>query len=637
MGCTSSKLDDLPAVALCKERCNYLDEAIVQRYALAEAHVAYIHSLKLIGYSLDRFFDQDLIDNNNSSSSSPFLNLPPHKKGDPVVPVVIDNHNTPSDALPSVTASAAAAVKSHSHSHSHSHSSSGSHLHFHTDSDDDEEDDDEDGSHLHFHGHSGHSSPLHYQPPLHYEDEDSFNGGGGGFMSHMNFMRNRFTPSVVHEQRPISPETVYMTSHSGGGEPSSSSSASYYPNYYPNQENPNPNSYGYYNNYPPPSSSYSNSNYGFYGSGGSPPYGGSGYPGYPPQQQQHVQAVASSSKPPPPPPSPPRASAWDFLNPFETFDNYTQNTPSRDSRSVREEEGIPDLEDDHFQDEVVKEVHGDQKFNDGGGNYMKKKKKKMAEEEEERGIGGEAIYETNLPTASNEINGMEYEVNLVDKKVVANEERSEEKSNNVPSFKVKIGSRGASVVIREIKSQFERASESGNEVSMMLEVGKVPFHKKNAVYQVSSKMLHSITPSLSVVSSQPSTSKSVQPATMAGSVYIDMDDNVGLKSGNLSSTLQKLYIWEKKLYDEVKAEEKMRIVHDRKVRRLKRLDERGAEAQKIDATRTLVRSLSTKIRIAIQVVDKISIKINKLRDEELWPQMNELIQGYAFLMVSTKT
>ena len=71
----------------------------------------------------------------------------------------------------------------------------------------------------------------------------------------------------------------------------------------------------------------------------------------------------------------------------------------------------------------------------------------------------------------------------------------------------------------------------------------------------------------------------------------------------------------------------MRVVHDRKCRKLKRLDEKGAEAQKVDATRTLIRSLSTKIKIAIQVVDKISVTINKIRDEELWPQLNELIHG----------
>lgn len=78
----------------------------------------------------------------------------------------------------------------------------------------------------------------------------------------------------------------------------------------------------------------------------------------------------------------------------------------------------------------------------------------------------------------------------------------------------------------------------------------------------------------------------------------------------------------------------MRVIHDRKVRKLKRLDERGAEAHKVDSTRTLIRNLSIKIGMAIQVVDKISMTINKIRDEELWPQLNELIQGYFYLFLA---
>lgn len=73
----------------------------------------------------------------------------------------------------------------------------------------------------------------------------------------------------------------------------------------------------------------------------------------------------------------------------------------------------------------------------------------------------------------------------------------------------------------------------------------------------------------------------------------------------------------------------MRMTHDRKRHQLKRLHERGAEAQKVEATQTSINTLSTNLKIAIQVVDKISETINKIRDEELWPQVNELIQGYV--------
>ncbi|KAL5675255.1 hypothetical protein ACJX0J_011386, partial [Zea mays] len=98
-------------------------------------------------------------------------------------------------------------------------------------------------------------------------------------------------------------------------------------------------------------------------------------------------------------------------------------------------------------------------------------------------------------------------------------------------------------------------------------------------------------------------------------------------SQSLSSALEKLYFWERKLYAEVKAEEKMRLLISKNSKRLKLLDQKGAEPQKIDATRNLLRKLSTKIRIAVRVIAKISRKINKLRDEELWPQVNALIQG----------
>ncbi|KAL5650315.1 hypothetical protein ACJX0J_041124, partial [Zea mays] len=96
---------------------------------------------------------------------------------------------------------------------------------------------------------------------------------------------------------------------------------------------------------------------------------------------------------------------------------------------------------------------------------------------------------------------------------------------------------------------------------------------------------------------------------------------------SLSSALDKLYFWERKLYAEVKAEEKTRLLIAKNSKRLKLLDQKGTEPEKIDETRNLLRKLSTKIRIAVRVIAKISRKINKLRDEELWPQVNALIQG----------
>ncbi|CAI9104818.1 OLC1v1003582C1 [Oldenlandia corymbosa var. corymbosa] len=632
MGCGSSKLDDLPAVALCRDRCAFLDEAIRLRYVMAQSHLAYTHSLKTVGASLNRFFDRDL---SAAEPPSPVLNIPGPRKGEPSSSSTGDPASSDKIAAASSAAPKSAVVHHHSRSHS------GSHLHFHSDSD---SDDDVDHNHVHgdddsasssFHRHDGHDHFSDGGPPsptipqygyLGFPDSGSFGMGfpgsssyptGTGTYMHMNFMRKHTTPSVSYQQKPVSPEIVRM-GMAGEASPYPPSS-SYYP--YPPYQNHN--FFNFTNNYGAAGP----------GVGGGYPYpypGSSSSSGPPP-----IGPGPSSSGPkePPPPPSPPRASAWEFLNPFESFEKYypPYTAPSsRDSREVREEEGIPDLEEEDYQQEVVKEIHGDQKFvavPGGGGKAAASMSHELEDdedddEEEEEEEKGDALYRNRAVESDA---AAEYEVHMVDKKVVHDDVEPKRKSTGFKG--------GDSEVIREIQFQFERASECGNDLANILEVGKLPYNKNrkhHAANKVSSKMLHAITPSLSVVSSGPSTSKrddieKVGPALLD----VDVEEDLNLRSIKLSSTLHKLYLWEKKLYEEVKVEEKMRILHERKCRKLKRLDETGAEAHKVDATRALVKSLSTKIRIAIQVVDKISVKINRVRDEELWPQLRELIQGLA--------
>jgi len=49
----------------------------------------------------------------------------------------------------------------------------------------------------------------------------------------------------------------------------------------------------------------------------------------------------------------------------------------------------------------------------------------------------------------------------------------------------------------------------------------------------------------------------------------------------------------------------------------------------IDKTRAVVKDLHSRIRVAIYSVDSISKRIEKMRDEELYPQLLELTEGYA--------
>lgn len=73
----------------------------------------------------------------------------------------------------------------------------------------------------------------------------------------------------------------------------------------------------------------------------------------------------------------------------------------------------------------------------------------------------------------------------------------------------------------------------------------------------------------------------------------------------------------------------MRIVYQKKLQELKYLDSENFKAHKANSTRALLRDLTTKMKIAFQIVDRISIAINKVRDEELWPQIKELNHRYV--------
>ncbi|CAL8098642.1 unnamed protein product [Prunus armeniaca] len=144
--------------------------------------------------------------------------------------------------------------------------------------------------------------------------------------------------------------------------------------------------------------------------------------------------------------------------------------------------------------------------------------------------------------------------------------------------------------IRELHFLFDRASESGNQVLKSLQ----SHHHTISLHQEYGFGNH---------------------------------EGLGMSSQSLFYTLNTLFLWEKKLYDEVKAEERLRVTHEKKSRMLKQLEhsKATAESPKIESVRTALRNVSTKMKIAIHIVDKISVTINKLRDEELWPQIVEFI------------
>lgn len=72
----------------------------------------------------------------------------------------------------------------------------------------------------------------------------------------------------------------------------------------------------------------------------------------------------------------------------------------------------------------------------------------------------------------------------------------------------------------------------------------------------------------------------------------------------------------------------VRREYDLKCKTLRQLETNG-ETNKIDKTRAVVKDLHSRIRVAIHRIDSISTRIEDLRDKELQPQLEELIDGYT--------
>ncbi|XP_024976332.1 nitrate regulatory gene2 protein isoform X2 [Cynara cardunculus var. scolymus] len=158
--------------------------------------------------------------------------------------------------------------------------------------------------------------------------------------------------------------------------------------------------------------------------------------------------------------------------------------------------------------------------------------------------------------------------------------------------------------MRDIEHLFIRASECGREVPRMLEANKLHFR-----------------PIFPEKERGSFTSKILKACLACG------DDPSQVQEGSHASTLDRLYAWEKKLYDEVKANQMIKKVYDQKRKLLRELESNGESSSRIDKTRAIVKDLHWRIGVAIHRIDSISRRIEDLRDKELHPQLEELIEG----------
>ncbi|KAL3592443.1 hypothetical protein D5086_011083 [Populus alba] len=370
---------------------------------------------------------------------------------------------------------------------------------------------------------------------------------------------------------------------------------------FPNYSGDNP----YYNQYPYPYShenSYSNT---FYmkrsatpakkvvyedpSVNGSSSYYGGGYFGYPMRGSPARQP--SPEKPPPVPPSPPKVSTWDYFNVFDAYDNggsggypgyypnarygYGSSTSSPDSKEVREREGIPDLEDEAEQ-EAVKEVH--------------KEKKKASEDMD---LNGRMKFNEEMKRNYGE---------------------GTSKSGHIASSSESL----ESIKGKGIKSSMSPDTIQSPDSIVSKSPGEGTVRKKGVTFEVEDAS--NVT--MDVESSKHS---SVATYTTTFSAHGTRDLQEVVKE--ISDEFETAYDYGKEVALMLEDEERLRVMYEKQCKRLKILDDRGAESSKIDATQASVRKLLTKINVCIRAVDAISSKIHRLRDEELEPQITKLIHG----------
>ncbi|KAJ6386289.1 hypothetical protein OIU77_029293 [Salix suchowensis] len=375
---------------------------------------------------------------------------------------------------------------------------------------------------------------------------------------------------------------------------------------------------------------------------------------------------------------PPGFQQWDYFELFNPIDHQFSFQDGRqmnhglgsadDLRQLGEEEGIPGLEDEEEKASILEsaETEGSEdEFDDPPAETLVRSFENLnrvndhvapsasptmpsagSAASEKELLNGEKGNSPGLSPLRTPLSAVS--ISTDKKKTPMKEEQSE----NKVSPKDFISS------IKDIENLFIKASESGKEVPRMLEANKLHFRpiapEKNNGFLASAFMKacfscgedpsqlqeepaqkdvkyltwHRTTSSRSSSSRTPLGLNSKHDSDdLAGNLF----DNFCMISGSHASTLDRLYAWERKLYDEVKASEMLRREYDLGCRTLRQLESSGKSLQniKIDKTRAVVKDLHSRIRVALHRIDSISKRIEELRDTELQPQLEELIEGLS--------
>ncbi|KAM3290076.1 protein ALTERED PHOSPHATE STARVATION RESPONSE 1 [Capsicum chacoense] len=356
-----------------------------------------------------------------------------------------------------------------------------------------------------------------------------------------------------------------------------------------------------------------------------------------------VDDVFDFSTPLPPPPPPPHSGSWDYFEPddnesfrFVTHStakqlNFDDNDGGGGNNGIQEQEEFSTSKSETWSNGR----RGKSEFQDSSSVMVDGEAKDMGSELKANcsSVG------TMTGKSTLKVSGSKGDKSLV---VDEREDPSEFITHRAKDFLSSI---------KDIEHRFFRASESGKEISRMLEASKIRVGYSEAkgksslsayLSSMGSVCCRRVGENMSdeadhvtkviiwkrTASSRSSSSRnplnSKDDNDDSGSDFVE---DFCMIAGSHSSTLDRVYAWERKLYDEVKTIESIRRDYDRKCNQLRHQFAKDVSAQIIDKTRSVVKDLHSRIRVALYSVDSISKRIEKMRDEELLPQILELIQG----------
>ncbi|KAJ7958605.1 Protein of unknown function (DUF630 and DUF632) [Quillaja saponaria] len=179
-------------------------------------------------------------------------------------------------------------------------------------------------------------------------------------------------------------------------------------------------------------------------------------------------------------------------------------------------------------------------------------------------------------------------------------------------------------ILNALDDHFLKASESAQEVSMMLEATRLHYHSNFADNRGhidhSARVMRVIT-----------WNRSFRGISNGDGAKDEFDSE---EYETHATVLDKLLAWEKKLYDEVKQGELMKLEYQRKVVLLNKQKKRGASPESLEKTKAAVSHLHTRYIVDMQSMDSTVSEVNDIRDKQLYTKLVALVNGMASMWES---